>query len=195
MYETRKYKMELRAKFLEKRKAIPKELREGRDGKICRNILSSAVYRYADVILMFYPMKGEVDIFPVMEAALKSGKQVAFPRCHAEDRSMTFYFVTSKEDFEAGSYGIMEPKTALPVFDPAEIETRNVLCLVPAIVYDRRGYRVGYGGGYYDRFFGKTRPASIGVVYEEFILKSVPHGRYDITVDVVVSERGIYASK
>ncbi len=195
MYETRKYKIEIRKRYLEKRAAIPSEVRTVRDGKICRNILSCAAYRYADVILMFYPMKGEVDIFPIMEAALAAGKKVAFPRCNAEDHSMIFYFVHSREDFEAGSYGIMEPKTTLPSFDLASVATENVLCLVPAIVYDRRGYRVGYGGGYYDRFFGKARPASIGVVYEEFILKNVPHGRYDITVDVVVSERGIYAGK
>ena len=108
---------------------------------------------------------------------------------------MIFYYVTSMEDFEKGAYGITEPKASLPAFEHSSVETQNVLCLVPAIVYDRRGYRVGYGGGYYDRFFGKVRPASIGVVYEEFILKTVPHGRYDITVDVVASERGIYAAK
>ncbi len=195
MYETRKYKMELRKKYLEKRTAIPPEVRAAKDARICKNILSSAVYRYADTLLMFYPMKGEVDIFPIMDAALAGGKKVAFPRCNGEDHSMIFYFVTSREDFESGSYGIMEPKQALPAFQPKSMETENVLCLVPAIVYDRGGYRVGYGGGYYDRFFGKSRPASIGVVYEDFILKNVPHGRYDITVDVVVSERGIYAAK
>lgn len=91
MYETRKYKIEIRKKYLEKRAALPIEVRAARDAKICRNILSSAVYRYADVILMFYPMKAEVDIFPIMEAALAAGKRVAFPRCNAEDHSMIFY--------------------------------------------------------------------------------------------------------
>ena len=195
MYETRKYKMEIRKKYLEKRAALPVEVRAARDARICRNILSSAVYRYADILLMFYPMRGEADVMPVMESALAAGKRVAFPRCNAQDHSMIFYYVTSKEDFEQGAYGIMEPKPTLPPFEHASVEMQNVLCLVPAIVYDRRGYRVGYGGGYYDRFFGKVKPASIGVVYEEFILKTVPHGRYDITVDVVVSERGIYAGK
>ena len=195
MYETRKYKIEIRKKYLERRAALPEEVRLARDAKIRRNILSSAVYRYADILLMYYPMRGEVDIMPLMESALAAGKRVAFPKCNAQDHSMIFYYVTSAEDFEKGAYGIMEPKTTLPVFENTSVETQNVLCLVPAIVYDRRGYRVGYGGGYYDRFFGKVKPASIGIVYEEFILKTVPHGRYDITVDVVVSERGIYAGK
>ena len=195
MYEIRKHNTEIRKQHLEKRSAIPLEVRKKRDEKICRNILSSAAFRYADVILMYYPVKGEVDILPLMEAAISAGKQVAFPRCHAEDHTMTFHYVSSEEDFEKGSYGLREPFAALPYFDPATDGDKNVLCIVPAVVYDRRGFRIGYGGGYYDRFFGIFKPASIGVAYEEFIVKNVPHGRYDISVDVVVSERGIYARK
>ncbi len=195
MYEIRKHKIDLRKQHLERRSAIPAETRAVRDEKICKNILSSAAYRYADVLLLYYPIKGEVNVLPVMEAAVNAGKKVAFPRCRAEDHSMTFYYTSSQSDFEKGSYGLQEPLTDLPVFDPEDISRKNVLCIVPAVVYDRRGYRVGYGGGYYDRFFGKYKPASVGVVYEEFILRSVPHGRFDISVDVVVSERGIYACK
>ena len=195
MYEIRKHKIEIRKQHLERRLAIPAEVRAARDEKICKNILSSAAYRYADIILLYYPIKGEVNVLPVMEAAIAAGKKVAFPRCHEEDRSMIFHYTVSKNDFERGAYGLFEPSASLPFFDPATEGSKNVLCIVPAVVYDRRGYRIGYGGGYYDRFFGKFRPASIGVIYEEFILRSLPHGRFDISVDVVVSERGIYAGK
>ena len=195
MYEIRKHKIDLRKQHLERRSAISADVRAARDEKICKNILSSAVYRYADILLLYYPIKGEVNILPVMEAAVAAGKKVAFPRCRAEDHSMTFYYASSAADFEKGAYGLQEPLTHLPVFDPEENSGKNVLCVVPAVVYDRRGYRVGYGGGYYDRFFGKFKPASIGVAYEEFILRSVPHGRFDISVDGFVSERGIYACK
>ena len=108
---------------------------------------------------------------------------------------MTFHYISSEADFEKGAYGLREPFASLPFFDPKTEGEKNVLCIVPAVVYDRKGYRIGYGGGYYDRFFGGFKPASIGVVYEEFIMKSVPHGKYDISVDVVASERGIYAGK
>ena len=195
MYEIRKHKIEIRKQNLERRFAIPSEIRKIRDGKICRNILSSAAFRYADIVLLYYPVKAEVDVLPVMEAALRAGKKVAFPRCCAEDHSMIFYYVSSVDDFETGAYGLKEPLETLPFFNPQTDGDQNVLCVVPAVVYDRRGYRIGYGGGYYDRFFGQFRPASIGVAYEEFIVKNVPHGRYDISVDVVVSERGIYARK
>lgn len=195
MYEIRKHKIEIRKQNLERRSAIPTEIRKNKDARICKNIISSAAFRYADVILLYYPIKGEVDILPLMQAAIDSGKKVAFPRCHPEDHSMTFHYVSSEEDFEKGSYGLREPFASLPAFDPQTGYEMNVLCIVPAVVYDRKGYRIGYGGGYYDRFFGQCRPASIGVAYEEFIIKNVPHGRYDISVDVVVSERGIYARK
>ena len=195
MYEIRKHKIEIRKQHLERRAKIPAEVRAVRDRKICNHILSSAAYRYADIILLYYPIKGEVDVLAVMEAAIASGKKVAFPRCCEQDRSMTFHYVSSKEDFEKGAYGLREPFASLPSFDPLTEGEKNVLCVVPAVVYDRKGYRIGYGGGYYDRFFGVFKPASIGVAYEEFIVKNVPHGRYDISVDVVASERGIYAGK
>lgn len=195
MYEIRKHKIDIRKNHLARRAALPAEVRAVRDSRICQNILSAATYRYADVVLMYYPVKSEVDILPVFHAAVAAGKKVAFPRCNAEDRSMIFYFAESEEDFEEETYELREPKTSLPAFDPADADGQNVICIVPAVVYDRRGYRIGYGGGYYDRFFGKHRFASIGVAYEDFILKSVPHGRFDISVDVVISERGFYAGK
>lgn len=195
MYEIRKHKIELRQQYLARRGALSPALRAGWDEKICRNIFSSAAYRFADVILMYYPVKEEVNVLPVMQAALAAGKRVAFPRCRAEDHSMIFHFVTSEADFEEGTYGLKEPCSSLPTFDPETADGMNVLCIVPAVVYDRHGYRIGYGGGYYDRFFGKFRPASIGVAYGECIVKTVPHGRFDISVDVVISERGIYAGK
>lgn len=195
MYEIRKHKIDIRKNYLARRAAIPDDVRRLRDEKICANILSAATYRYADIVLMYYPIKKEVNIMPVFHAAVASGKQVAFPKCNAEDHSMIFYFANSEDDFEEGAYGLLEPKTSLAPFDPVGTEGKNVLCIVPAVVYDRRGYRVGYGGGYYDRFFGKHKIASIGVAYDDFILKSVPHGRFDISVDVVISERGFYADK
>ncbi len=195
MYEIRKHKIDIRKNYLARREALSPAVRAARDAKICANILSAATYRYADIVLMYYPIKKEVDLMPLFRAAVAAGKRVAFPKCNAEDHSMIFYFVNSEEDFEEGAYGLFEPKTSLAPFVPAEADGKNVLCIVPAVVYDKRGYRIGYGGGYYDRFFGKFKLASIGVAYEDFILKSVPHGRFDVSVDVVISERGFYAGK
>ena len=193
MYEIRKHKTEIREYYLEKRRALTPEERAEKSEKICRNMLGSATYRYADVLLMYFPKDDEIDIRPIVEAALASGKKVAFPRCNPVDHTMIFYFVSSLADLHPGSYNLMEPSETLPAFDIADAETCNVACVVPAVVFDKKGYRIGYGGGYYDRYLAGFRGTKLGLVYRDFIVNSVPRGRFDLTVDVMITERGLYA--
>jgi 5-formyltetrahydrofolate cyclo-ligase len=87
----------------------------------------------------------------------------------------------------------MEPDAALPAFTPETAESQNVVCIVPAVVFDKKGFRIGYGGGYYDRYLAGFRGTKIGFAYRDFIVNSVPHGRFDLTVDVMITERGLYA--
>jgi 5-formyltetrahydrofolate cyclo-ligase len=125
-----------------------------------------------------------------MEAAVAAGKKVAFPRCRAEDHSMTFYYASSAADFEKGAYGLQEPLTHLPVFDPEENSGKNVLCVVPAVVYDRRGYRVGYGGGYYDKFIAKHDGAkTVGWCYDfQVVEKDLPKDEWDRRLDALITD-------
>jgi 5-formyltetrahydrofolate cyclo-ligase len=193
MYEIRKHKTEIREYYLAKRRGMDTAEREEKNEKICKHMLASATFRYADIILMFYPKDDEIDIRPIAEAALAAGKKIAFPRCNPEDHSMVFYFVNSFDDLEPGSYNIMEPSETLPAFDKAMAETANVVCIVPAVVFDKKGFRIGYGGGYYDRYLSGFRGTKVGMAYRDFIVNSVPHGRFDLTVDVMMNERGLYA--
>lgn len=193
MYEIRKHKTEIREYYLEKRHEIPEELRKANNEKICRNMISSATFRYADIILMYYPKDDEIDLRPIAETAIASGKKIAFPRCNPEDHSMVFHYVNSFDELEPGSYNIMEPLADAPAFSLSETENSNVICIVPAVVFDKKGYRIGYGGGYYDRYLSGFRGTKVGMAYRDFIVNSVPHGRFDLTVDVMMSERGLYA--
>lgn len=193
MYEIRKHKTEIREYYLEKRHALTDEFRRENNEKICRNMISSATFRYADIILMYYPKDDEIDLRPIAEAALSSGKKIAFPRCNPEDHSMIFHYVNSFDELMPGSYNIMEPSEDATAFSLSETETSNVICIVPAVVFDKKGYRIGYGGGYYDRYLSGFRGTKVGMAYREFIVNSVPHGRFDLTVDVMMSERGLYA--
>lgn len=193
MYEIRKHKTEIREYYLEKRHALTDEFRRENNEKICRNMISSATFRYADIILMYYPKDDEIDLRPIAEAALSAGKKIAFPRCNPEDHSMIFHYVNSFDELMPGSYNIMEPSEDATAFSLSETETSNVICIVPAVVFDKKGYRIGYGGGYYDRYLSGFRGTKVGMAYREFIVNSVPHGRFDLTVDVMMSERGLYA--
>ena len=156
-------------------------------------MLASATFRYADILLMYYPKPDEIDIRPIAEAALAAGKKIAFPRCNPEDHTMVFHYVSSLAELEPGSYNIMEPAATLDAFALEEAERSNVVCIVPAVVFDKKGYRIGYGGGYYDRYLAGFRGTKMGFAYRDFIVNSVPHGRFDLTVDVMITERGLYA--
>lgn len=195
MYEIRKHKSDIREYHLAARREMTADKRAELDDKICRAVLSSATYRYADTILMYYAKEDEVNINAVAWEAIKAGKKVAFPKTNPEDRTMVFRFVTSEDDFENGALGLKEPKDGLPEFEVTGELQSSVICIIPAVVYDKKGFRIGYGGGYYDRYLSSFKGTKVGVEYYDFIVGEVPHGRFDLAVDVMISEKGIYPKK
>lgn len=186
----RKEKDDIRHEYIEKRKLITPDEKVQRDTKICTLAQSLVSFRYAEVILMYAPTPREIDIMPLISAAIAKGKQVAFPKCNTENRTMNYHFITNEDDLTVQSYNIREPNESLPIYNPKS-DQRSAVCLVPALVYDRSGYRLGYGKGYYDRYLSDFAGCKIGVVYSDFILQSVPRGRFDLNVDILLTERGI----
>ena len=186
----RQLKRELRKEYKAKRKLVEENRKRDLDKSICDNILDSVSYRYADVVLMFYPTQYEINLLTVFEKALQDGKKVAFPRCVAKG-IMKFYYAQSKEDFEVSSYGIYEPKTSCEEY--VENSARHPLCLVPCLCAYTDGTRLGYGGGYYDRFLSRFEGISMSVQYEENLYEQIPfEKRYDKKTDMVVTERAVY---
>ncbi|MCQ2435354.1 MAG: 5-formyltetrahydrofolate cyclo-ligase [Clostridia bacterium] len=195
MYEIRQHKTEIREYYLEKKRALTPEQKGELDKKLCDAIIASATFRYAETLLMYYPKEDEVDINAVALAALAQGKRIAYPKSDPEDRSMIFSFVSSFDDLEVGTYGIMEPKPGLEHFEVTGSLQKNVICIIPAVVYDKKGFRIGYGGGYYDRYLSQFKGTKVGVQYHDYIVNMVPHGRFDLAADVIITERGIYPKK
>ena len=189
MYEIRKRKNDIREKFKLLRSELDPAEKEKMDEAICRSFIASATYRYASVLLMFAPKPEEVNIMPIAERALADGKKVAFPRCIPETHDMDYHFVTSLDQLETGSYGLLEPTAELPVYDRSSPEA--AACIVPALVYDRKGFRLGYGKGYYDRYLSSFTGSKVGMIYSAFIIDALPRGRFDLSVDFMVTERGI----
>lgn len=193
MYELRAKKCRLRERYINIRRTLPSDIKKERDNKICSLLLSLASYRYSDIILMYFPCKDEVDIKSVIVQALNDGKKVALPKCRKEDRSMQFYFINSLNDLsQKGAFGIPEPSETLPVYNPAS-DTRPAVCIIPAIVYDKEGFRIGYGKGFYDRYLPSFSGTKIGLSYNDFIIDKVPRGKYDLSADVLITEKGITA--
>jgi len=186
----RKQKDDIRQFYMKKRKDLPEAEKSLNDARICKTALSLVSFRHAEVILMYAPTKYEIDIMPIMEAALSKGKAVAFPKCDTENHTMTYHLVTSKSDLVKQAYNIREPSPTLPVYDP-QTDPRSAVCLVPGLVFDKSGYRLGYGKGYYDRYLPAFSGCKVGIIYTSFILPSVPKGRFDLTTDILLTEKGV----
>lgn len=190
MNTIKKEKDEIRSEYKKKRDSMDASVKLARDKAICKSAMSLVSYRYADYVLMYAHTEGEIDISDVALDALKRGKKVAFPRCNPENHTMKYHIVTSVDDLKKDHYGIMEPEETLPVYSE-ETCKGSAICFVPGLVYDRDGYRLGYGKGFYDRYLSGFGGSVIGVVYSDFILPSVPRGRFDVSINILLTEKGV----
>ncbi len=160
---------------------------------ICKKMLNLAAFRYSDTVLSYSPLKGEVDITPFNQAVLESGKRLALPRCIPGSPIMEFRYVDSLEELQSGAYSIKEPTKENELW--INKGHGSTLCVVPAMAFDREGYRLGYGKGYYDRFLSSKNLTRLGVAYSEFIVDKLPRGHFDLAVDVIVTESSLISLK
>lgn len=188
MSEIRTKKLEMREKYLAVRDAIPAEQKKAFDKKIYDRLIASITYRHSTDVLLYASMENEVDTWSICETALKDGKKVAFPCCNA-DNTMTFRYITDKNQMKERTFGILEPEETCEECVPSNFS----LLIVPGLVFDKNGFRIGYGKGFYDRFLSTFEGVSIGLCYSKLQLPEVPRGRFDRHVDVVISEKGVYA--
>lgn len=177
-------KPELRVRFKEMREGLTKDYRRSLDYEIESRILCSAFYSEADIIFTYVSVEPEPDTLGIIHSAFANGKKVAVPKC-GEKGEMEFYFIKSFSDLKKGKYGLLEPdsekcKKAVP--------TEKSLCIVPGLSFDAKGYRLGRGGGYYDRFLKDYKGKSAGICYNSFLRLALPKDAFDIPVDIIVTE-------
>ena len=194
MTPIKRIKDEIRQEYSAKRDALSPAEREENSLKICDFAKNLVSFRHAEVILLYYPIKSEINVIPIAEEAFKKGKAVAFPRCNTEDHTMKFHIVSSLDELEPGAYKILEPKESCPVYDP-ENDTRVAVCYVPGLTFDSFGYRLGYGKGYYDKFMHTFRGSTIGIILSDFVVKSLPKGKFDRHCDILLTEKGVKGIK
>lgn len=189
MRTLRDQKNKLRALYKEIRQQYSSVEKARMDELICTHFLSLASYRYADTILLYYPRPDEIDTRPIIQNALQTGKKVALPRCR-EDSQMDFHMICDLNDLTEGAFHIPEPRIDCPKFDKQSI-CKSVIIVVPGLAYDQKGYRLGYGKGYYDRYLSDISIQSIGFAYSACLTDRLPRGRYDLPVDLIISEKGV----
>lgn len=188
MEDLRKLKTALRTKYRVIREAIPEEKRKMLGEKISRRVCSMICFRQAGLLLLFAPHAGEVDLKNAAEEARRLGKKTAYPRVTGPGKMI--FCLCAPEALVPGKFGIPEPPEDAEPVTP-EMLDENTLMLLPAILYDAEGYRIGYGGGYYDRFLASFPGITVGIAASGFVLPSLPRGRYDRPVGILVTEKEV----
>jgi 5-formyltetrahydrofolate cyclo-ligase len=169
--------------MLAKRNALAAAEIALRSKKAQELLLGSKEFRSAKVVGAYYAFGSEVKTDMIIERARALGKKVALPS--VEGDSLTFYELSSGKYMVRGRFGIMEPLPYGPV-------DRIDLLVVPGIAFDKKGYRLGYGKGYYDKFLAKKKTVAIGLGYSFQLLDSLPRDKHDMKLDAVATEDGVH---
>lgn len=177
-------KAALRSLMKQKRAELSAGERAAADEHICRRVLASRPYAECSELLVYVSSGTEVSTEGIISAALAAGKRVFCPRCLDSSGIMSFYRVMSTDDLESGSFGIMEPASHCAEYLPEG----KALCITPALAYDRRGNRLGYGRGYYDRFLSGFEGFILGIGYDSSVTDSLFGDSYDVPVDMIITE-------
>lgn len=187
MIDLRIYKRELRDGIKERRRSLSPEVKGEADRAIARRLLDTWQYRECKTLMIYASTAIEVDTYQIIAQALADGKRVALPRCIPGTRNMDFHYITSLDQLSPGTFSVLEPSADAPLANKPE----QALMVVPALSLDWSGYRLGYGGGYYDRYIAEFEGRTIGICYAEDCRRRLRHGRFDRTVDVIITEQYI----
>ena len=181
----RQRKAELRSVYRRLRSQCPSEVKKELDKRLSQQFLSLDEYKSCKTLFAFVSTPIEVDTSVIISTALKDGKQVAVPKCRDKSGLMDFFYITSTDCLKKGAFSIMEPDEALC---ERVTDLSDGLCLVPGLCFDRQGYRIGFGKGYYDRFLEEFGGTTVGICYSRCVEKELPRGIFDRNTDILVTE-------
>ena len=182
-------KQRLREEHLAAREALSEQERSVFDDRITQKLLATFEYAEATTVLTYVSVSSEVSTRMFIERALRDGKAVAVPRC-LPGHCLEFVAIVSLEQLVAAPFNLLEPAKELPAL--TEDQKNNSICIVPALLVDTKGYRLGYGAGFYDRFLSTYPGKKICLAYQQNLSQTMlPHTAFDVAVDVVITESDV----
>ena len=182
-------KKEIRSDFLEKRRSFSQEQVQEKSALIFEKLFSLEEFSQAKNIGVYVSFKKEVETIKIIEKLLKDGKNIYSPVMDIEKERFSFAKISSLDSMIENKYGVLEP-TEKELVDVSKIE----VFLVPGAVFDLQGNRIGWGKGYYDKFFGenKTNGTKIGLFFEFQKVEAIDPESFDVKMDFIVTEKQIY---
>lgn len=170
----------LRREIADKKRAMTQQEIQEKSTALAEKFFETPQYRNAKTVYGYLPYNQEVRTTPILAQALKDGKKVAVPKVYGD--TMRFIYLEDLQAVASGYAGIPEPVADGPV---AEDET--ALVLMPGLAFDQDGHRMGYGGGFYDKFLAQEQNhPTVALCYDFQILENIPTEQYDIPVDCVL---------
>lgn len=156
---------------------------------IHQKLVELPLFQEANTIGVTISRFPEVDTLQLIETCWSLGKEVVVPRCHIKDRRMDFYRIENFDTLETVYIDLREPKE-----DPEQWihPDRIDLLIVPGVVYGKSGYRIGFGGGYYDRFLVGFKGQTLSLAFDQQLIEKVPFDAHDIPVPLIITDKKIW---
>jgi 5-formyltetrahydrofolate cyclo-ligase len=181
-------KRKLRERVIDERlQLLPEEVKE-KSGKIMAKLLSTEDYKKAKAVMFYVDMRNEVMTKDAIEKTLANGKRVVVPKVK-KGYGLLAIEIQGLEELLPGTFGVLEPT------EKEEIALKDIdVVVVPGVAFDRKGHRIGYGGGYYDNFLPRLRPDAkrIAVAFEMQMKHSIPIESHDVKMDMIITEEMVY---
>lgn len=175
----------IRKKVLAERSKIAKDERLSMGNKIIKSFKSTDLYKNSEMIMIYISFGTEIHNHDFIKDALAEGKKIVVPVTFHNPRMMKPSQIFSFDELEPGYYNILSPKEEyIRYVDKSQID----LIIVPGAVFDKEGYRIGYGGGYYDRFLADLRAPKVSFAFEMQLTDEVPKEDFDIPVEYIITE-------
>lgn len=177
-------KISIREKILSQREKQTLIIKQSRDKKIVQHLIKFQLFRKTKTFFTYLAHRGEVSTDEVIQKFFGE-KKIIVPTLSS--KKICLHELQNPENFKKGKFGIREPQICLPLHQMNDID----VALVPGIAFDTQGYRIGFGGGYFDRLLKKMHCPTIGLAYEFQIIDKVPTHHYDVPVHYLITEKRI----
>lgn len=180
-------KIDFRQYVLKERDELPIATKEELDDKIFNQLVSSQFFTRAKAIFIFVSFQSEVDTHRVIQHALVNGKIICVPKIRSKAMGIEIYQIDGLDQLKTGYYGVLEPIDGCPAVDKNDID----LILVPGLAFDRQGGRIGYGAGFYDRFFMtlEHHVDKIAMGYSFQLFPKVPTDSWDVKINGIITDQ------
>ncbi|MCM8710349.1 5-formyltetrahydrofolate cyclo-ligase [Clostridium sp. SYSU_GA19001] len=156
------------------------------DRVIFNKVINSEYYNKSSIIFVYVSFNSEVDTHRIIKHALENNKIICVPKIINKTKGMKAVRINTIEELKRNSFGILEPENFSNIINPEEIE----LMIIPGLAFDKKGGRVGYGAGYYDKYIkaAKKNIKKVGLAYRFQLVSEVPKEEHDVVMDVIITD-------